>query len=795
MQGQFAPVPFTEVYMRHLATLAAFEAPRPVAPPLNTYEPVAEAVVAPDVGPDTGPVAGPQAVAAEAAAPVADHGAYNPPEYWPEELRKHKRAPYASLAEETSLFEGFEPEAEEVPPAPEQMRQAPRTAPVQPVPLQAVPSPFVPQQPVPPQPAVQQPAPQQPTPQQATPQHAAPQPERRQPYAPYVPPLRAQVPPAAAAAYTPPPPFTAYAPPQPYAAAPRASHQAHQSGRQSGHQSANQSAEEMKVAWQGVEYPVACWDVQGFELAVEIPRVLAPGQGRRGEFTLLIGTGGTRIEMRVQARRIGAEPGAALRYEFIDMAPAQAGVLQRIIETSVVNQAMDLSRQWHAPQPQQPQPQPQSAQAQPQDWDQYQPQNQAFNQTPSQSFNHTQSPPLTRSQTAVQTQTATQTATLAQTEPKTKARSLGIVSMVKLALAAVILAVAGLLTWSSFATVQARYAAVTVAATSLSVPVAGRLNAMTVQPGQELRTGEVLGFVHPADQDAQVAALIEHRRALEVELAALRSQRGAMAQGADAAAIPAPAATGVDGAARAQLEQVLALAERRLALERDQLAAMVASDLPAASLQRDRAQQEALVAEAERAVLEVQTQLSTTAPAPITMMQGGLGDSAPMGASDLRIASLSDEIDALYVRESRLQNGEAILSPCDCVVQQIDRRAGEWIEPGEQLALLRGSETPVIHALLASDAAREIDMGDRARIDLADGSRIEGRVARINYEAQWPGYTGLQADVFAANRYARVEIQPDMPLTAPVGTRAEVQLQTNEWVARTTAALYRMVGL
>ena len=84
-----------------------------------------------------------------------------------------------------------------------------------------------------------------------------------------------------------------------------------------------------------------------------------------------------------------------------------------------------------------------------------------------------------------------------------------------------------------------------------------------------------------------------------------------------------------------------------------------------------------------------------------------------------------------------------------------------------------------MHALILSEDARSVDLGDTARIALADGTTVPGRVTRMNYEARWPGYTGLQDNVFAADRYARIEVTPDDALRAPIGMVAEVNVNTN----------------
>ncbi|MCW1933873.1 HlyD family efflux transporter periplasmic adaptor subunit [Pararhodobacter zhoushanensis] len=131
---------------------------------------------------------------------------------------------------------------------------------------------------------------------------------------------------------------------------------------------------------------------------------------------------------------------------------------------------------------------------------------------------------------------------------------------------------------------------------------------------------------------------------------------------------------------------------------------------------------------------------------------------------------------------ARADPGQAIVSPCDCVVQQVSQQNGAWIEPGDQLALLVGNEAPTVHALILATTARDVDPGDRATLRLGDGTTVNGSVTRISPDAHWPGFAGLPATVFAAERYARIEVMPDAPLTAPVGADAQVSVRTSAFL-------------
>ncbi|GAB4264825.1 MAG: hypothetical protein Kow0013_12400 [Pararhodobacter sp.] len=476
-----------------------------------------------------------------------------------------------------------------------------------------------------------------------------------------------------------------------------------------------QVSEPMSVVWQGVEYPAKHWDVHGVTLEAPFPRVLAPGRGRVFDLTLLIGRGGTRIEMRVQARADGAAGDEApTRFIFVDLDRAQAEVLHRIVDHVVSDQAMSLTT--------------------------------LLNETED-----------TRA---------------ARRETSERARRFR--SGLQLLMAAIVLAGAGVMTLSKLTTVQARYAAVTVGATALSAPVAGLVSQIIVRPGQTVGAGDVLGYVRPANHEDRVLDLADRRRALEAEQARLLAQRGAVGQ---LATLGPSQGLGTE---RERLEEALRLAERRLSVERAQLAALQGNGLPTAARLRERARQEAAVLDAESRVIEARSRLDALARsevlAPIGMGSGALMDAATL---DQQLASIASEIAQLDERETRAAFGEPIISPCDCTVERIERRPGEWARPEEQIAILVGAEAPTVHALILGENARSIDLGDRATVELADGTTVRGQVSRMNYDAHWLGYTGLQDNVFAADRYARVEITPDAPLRAPVGMVAEVKVHTS----------------
>lgn len=486
-----------------------------------------------------------------------------------------------------------------------------------------------------------------------------------------------------------------------------------------------QTSEPMVAVFQGVDYAIAHWDVRGFTLASPFPRALTPGHGRIIDFALLIGTGSTRIEMRVCARAAEIEDGQAHAFRFVELDRAQAETLHRIVDHALNRQALSIT----------------------------------------QLLNETDERRTLRHQTEAQT--------------------LSFRTRFQTGLALLAIFAAGLTAFVHFTTVKSRFAAVTAAAVSVSATAPGTVGVISVRPGQRVHMGEPLGAVRPADHAQRLQALADRRRGLEDEQAQLRARRDTLTQ------IGGLAGTNAEEE-RLRLEEALRLADRRLSVEQSQLATLRANGLPTAGRQRERAQQEAVVLSAQQEVLAARTRLAALAQAealmPMGIIAGGPREGlATFEALDLRLAHLATEIATLDQRLAQSAQGEPVLSPCDCTVQSIERRVGEWSQATEPLFVLSGETAPTVHALVMADAARRIAQGDRARIELADGTSTTGRITRLNYEAHWPGYAGLRDSVFAAERFARVEIAPDQPLSAPVGMTARVGIDTDErigWLRR-----------
>ena len=355
---------------------------------------------------------------------------------------------------------------------------------------------------------------------------------------------------------------------------------------------------------------------------------------------------------------------------------------------------------------------------------------------------------------------------------ETTRRTLAFRTWFQVSLAGAALGAAAWMALGSLSTVQSRYAAVTAAAASVSAPAPGMVTDLKVAEGATVSAGDVLGYLRTPDHDARAEALAAELRALEAEAAELRLRSDALAR--DAAHADAQAADD-----ETRLRAAVARAEQRLRIERAELSTLLTTGLPTQARQQHRARQQAAVLAAETDLDAARAELAALSSARSHgLAPGRAADALTPETAALRMAHLTEEIALGYQRDAALTLGAPVISPCDCAVAQITRVRGEWAEPAQPLFVMAKDGPRAVHALVLADRAGRITEGARARIELADGRRVSGRVTRLSYDTRRAGVAGLQTEVFAAERYARVEITPDAPLDADVGLTGSVSITT-----------------
>ena len=331
---------------------------------------------------------------------------------------------------------------------------------------------------------------------------------------------------------------------------------------------------------------------------------------------------------------------------------------------------------------------------------------------------------------------------------------------------------------SSFTTVTSRYAAVSAATVSVSAPAAGMVIQIDVAAGMPVTKDQILGYLRPPDHDQQHESLHKQLRALEAEQAELRARRAEMERHL---ALDMQLGTST----HARLKADLGRTRERLALERAQLSMLEATGLPTMERQQARARQRAIVIGAESDLAAAQAALQDFEAAQqhgVALARGTISAQSSE-ALDLRFAYLTEEIALTYARAEKLDKGIPFKAPCDCEVSQINRVVGEWAQPAQPLFVMVEGQTRNVVALIMAEDARHIREGARADIRLMNGARVSGQVTRVSFDTTRAGVAGLNGNVFAAERYARVEVKPDQPLDAAIGLTGVVSVRTRDPIA------------
>ncbi|MBN8531124.1 MAG: HlyD family efflux transporter periplasmic adaptor subunit [Alphaproteobacteria bacterium] len=145
---------------------------------------------------------------------------------------------------------------------------------------------------------------------------------------------------------------------------------------------------------------------------------------------------------------------------------------------------------------------------------------------------------------------------------------------------------------------------------------------------------------------------------------------------------------------------------------------------------------------------------------------------------------LTARIDALQKQISELR----VVSPCDCIVEEINAQNNSWITGGTLAYVLieQKPENYSIEALIPQDEVHKITVGNNADIRLANGGDvIRGKVSAINVANLGQKRFGL-ADFAEKNPvYAKVMITPDHKLA-----RVEAGLPAQVKVYLDTAAVF-----
>ena len=341
---------------------------------------------------------------------------------------------------------------------------------------------------------------------------------------------------------------------------------------------------------------------------------------------------------------------------------------------------------------------------------------------------------------------------------------------------------------------------------TVSARVGGSVSKVHVAENRQVRKGDLLVEVDPADLSAQ-------RKQSEAELAAARAQAdGADAQvriveatsrgGLSAARAQLSGSTQSVEGAGAQIEVAKAALTRAKAeagraetdlvraetLRKDQ--AIPQAELDTATTNAESARAAVALAQAQ---LAAATDMKRTAQTQIAEAQGRVEQSAPVEAllavaraNALLAHARADAAEAALILASSQLSYARIEAPTDGVLSRLAVRDGQLIQPGQQVVVIVPDKTYVLANFKETQVGR-MRPGQKAEIsvDAYPGRTFEGRV-----ESTSPGtgarFSMLPPDNASGNfvkvvqrlpvRIAWVSVPPDVQLAA--GMSVDVTVET-----------------
>lgn len=341
---------------------------------------------------------------------------------------------------------------------------------------------------------------------------------------------------------------------------------------------------------------------------------------------------------------------------------------------------------------------------------------------------------------------------------------------------------------------------------TVSGRVGGSVSKVHVAENQQVRKGDLLVEVDPADLSAQ-------KKQAEAELAAARAQ----ADGADAQVrIVEATSRGGLSAARAQLSgstqsvegagAQIEVAKAALARAKAEAGRAETDLVRAETLRKDQAIAQAELdtamtnAESARAAvalaqaqLAAATDMKRTAQTQIAEAQGRVEQSAPVEAllavaraNALLARARADAAEAALILARSQLSYARIEAPTDGVLSRLAVRDGQLMQPGQQVVVIVPDKTYVLANFKETQVGR-MRPGQRAEIsvDAYPGRTFEGRV-----ESTSPGtgarFSMLPPDNASGNfvkvvqrlpvRIAWVSVPPDVRLAA--GMSVDVTVET-----------------
>lgn len=276
--------------------------------------------------------------------------------------------------------------------------------------------------------------------------------------------------------------------------------------------------------------------------------------------------------------------------------------------------------------------------------------------------------------------------------------------------------------------------------TTVSAQAEGRLLAFTVDEGDRLGAGEVVGLVDTTQLATQRGALLAQRRQLRGQQRSLLAQAAAARASSDAASVQGRATlaqTGEAAASAAALAAQLATAREELARTERLFADQAAT---ARELNQRRGEVAALAEQVEAAqarVRTIQAQATTSdAQARVQAVQAGVPE-AQAAALDDQIAALDAQLDGIA---DRIRNA-SIENPVAGTVLAVVAEAGELVRTGSPLYTVADLSSLKLRAYATGDQLPRLRLGAPVEVLVDDGAgglaALRGEVTFIAADAQF----------------------------------------------------------
>ncbi|MDB4952734.1 MAG: emrA1 [Myxococcales bacterium] len=286
------------------------------------------------------------------------------------------------------------------------------------------------------------------------------------------------------------------------------------------------------------------------------------------------------------------------------------------------------------------------------------------------------------------------------------------------------------------------------------VPVAARVSGVVlqlqVQDNQEVKAGQLLAVIDPADYDAKLAAANADLDAASAQAEAADAQvdivkstatgglssARAQLQGTSASVRAASSQVQAASAAVARARSELAKAEGDLTRAKtlhDQ-GAVTGQALESAQVTRDTAAAAVDQASANLAAARDQQQLSQT---KVAEAQGRVEQSAPINQQNAAAVASSK------LAHARVQGAKAavdlaklslgytkIIAPVDGYVSRLGVRTGQMVQPGTTVAMVVPRQTYVVANFKETQISR-IRAGDDVEVKIDAAGTLRGKVASV----------------------------------------------------------------